>query len=367
MRRGCRGWNSVWRWVGVLWLMAWPWPTRADPIIIQAVGDVMLAGPWTPQLRKLGYRRVFDGVAAELALGHLNVANLESPIAEGGVEFVDKRFRFRAEPAVAGALRAAEFHLVNLANNHTMDFGERALAETLLNLRRAGVSWFGAGGDLAAARKPMIFNIATPGRPAGRRVAFLGYSSVLPADFFATPQRAGVAPARPDRMVEDVRLARRLADVVIVSLHWGAEAQSEVQAFQREWAHQLVDAGADVILGHHPHVLRGIERYRHGLIVYSLGNFAFASRSAIADVSVLVRLYLDGPVRWAELVPIDVLHARVGFQPQVLRGRAGLAVALRLHRLSEPLGTPVYQTREGRYFVNFSQPPAASAPQALGR
>lgn len=350
--------------------MAWVKSAGAEALVIQAVGDIMLAGPWVPQLRKLGYRHVFDGVASELAQGHLNVANLESPIAEGGKEFVDKQFRFRAEPAVAGALRSAEFHVVNLANNHTLDFGASALAETLLHLRRAGISWFGAGGDLSAARKPMIFNIATPTRPAGRRVAFLGYSSVQPADFFATPQRAGVAPAQPHFMVEDVQLARRLADVVVVSLHWGAEAQSEVQAFQREWAHRLIDAGADVILGHHPHVLRGIEHYRDGLIFYSLGNFAFASRSTLADISVLARIHWDGPTRWAELVPLDVRHARVGFQPQVLRGQAGLAVAKKLSQLSRPLGTTIYQTRDARYFVNFSKPSAAqsaSAPPALKR
>lgn len=98
-------------------------------------------------------------------------------------------------------------------------------------------------------------------------------------------------------MAADVAAARGKADYVIVSFHWGREASTTVQAYQRDTAHRAIDAGADVVIGHHPHVLQGVERYRRGIIFYSLGNFAFASTSTIADVFALVRLRLTGRQR----------------------------------------------------------------------
>jgi len=106
-------------------------PVQAEEIIINAVGDVMLAGRWAATIRKNGYDSPFQKVAAELKTGDITIANLESPIARDGSEFTEKKFRFRAEPAVAGALKRSGINLVTLANNHTMDFGEQALVETM--------------------------------------------------------------------------------------------------------------------------------------------------------------------------------------------------------------------------------------------
>jgi poly-gamma-glutamate capsule biosynthesis protein CapA/YwtB (metallophosphatase superfamily) len=136
-----------------------PLCAQSEEIVVSAVGDIMLAGRWAPLLKKKGYDHPFGGVTAALADSDINLANLESPIANGGREYTSKKFRFRAEPEVAKAIRKAGFNLVTLANNHSMDFGGGALAETMANLEAAGIAWIGAGENLAEARRMAIFTV----------------------------------------------------------------------------------------------------------------------------------------------------------------------------------------------------------------
>jgi len=317
-----------------------------EEIVVQAVGDIMLAGRWTPQLRQNGYEAPFRHITAELARGDINLANLEAPIATGGTEFSGKKFRFRAEPAVAPALRAAGINLVTLANNHSMDFGGSALAETCGHLDKAGIARIGAGADVSAARQAVIMTVK------GKKIAFLGYSLTQPVEFFAGVQRPGTAPGYEKFVAADIAKVRPLADYVIVSFHWGTEGSGTVRAYQRTAARKAIDAGADVIIGHHPHVLQGIERYGRGIIFYSLGNFTFASKSKTAETGLMVRLRLTDGRREAELLPLDVLHRRVGFQPAVLSGPpADKAVAV-LSRLSRTMNTEILK-RDQRHVIPF--------------
>ena len=330
-----------------LTLICTPISLHAGEIIINAVGDIMLAGRWASILKAKGYEYPFAAVKAELADGDINIANMESPIATGGREFTGKQFRFRAEPAVAKAVRSAGFNLVTLANNHSMDFGGEALAETLQHLKSAGIAWIGAGENLDEARKMALYTIK------GKKVAFLGYSLTQPIEFFAGQNRPGTTPGYEKIVTTDVASARRQADYVIVSFHWGKEASTTVQDYQRKAAHNAIDAGADVIIGHHPHVLQGIERYKQGLIFYSLGNFTFASKSTTADVSALIRLRLDDKQRIAEILPLDVLHRRVGFQPRLLSGTRAGSVIEKLNLMSRPFKTAI-QNKDGKFTISFS-------------
>lgn len=327
-------------------LLCQPFQLCAEEILINAVGDIMLAGRWISVLRQKGYDYPFNGVRKELLSGDINLANLESPIAKGGAEFSEKKFRFRAEPPVAKAISNAGFNLVTLANNHSMDFGGEALTETLHHLNDNGIAWIGAGGNLSEARKMALYTIK------GKKIAFLGYSLTQPIEFFAGKDRPGTTPGYEKLMTADITSARSQADYVIVSFHWGKEATGTVQAYQRAAAHQAIEAGADVIIGHHPHVLQGIERYRSGIIFYSLGNFTFASKSTTADVSAIVRLKLTDERREAEILPLDVLYRRVGFQPQLLTGARGGAVIEKLTNLSVPFKTDI-QSKDGKYLIPF--------------
>lgn len=327
-------------------LFSQPANLHAEEIIINAVGDIMLAGRWAPLLRQKGYDHPFNGIRKELVAGDINLANLESPIARGGQEYSGKKYRFRAAPQAAHAIRAAGFNLVTLANNHSMDFGAEALAETLHHLSDNGIAWIGAGESLSEARKMALYTIK------GKKIAFLGYSLTQPVEFFAGRERPGTAPGYEKMVTDDITSARRQADYVVVSFHWGKEASSRVETYQRTTAHRAIDAGADVIIGHHPHLLQGIERYRNGIIFYSLGNFVFASRSPVAEVSAMIRLKFSDGRRKAEILPLDVLHRRVGFQPQLLTGERGAAVIETLNNLSKPFKTEI-QTRDGTYSLAF--------------
>jgi poly-gamma-glutamate synthesis protein (capsule biosynthesis protein) len=323
-----------------------PIPLQAEEIIINAVGDIMLAGRWAATIRKSGYDFPFRGVAAELKKGDITIANLETPIARSGVEFTEKKFRFRGEPAIAPALKASGINLVTIANNHSMDFGGEALIETLQHLGDNGIGWVGAGKNLDEARKALHCTIK------GKKFAFLGYSLTQPTEFFAGRNRPGTAPGFEKNVVEDITKARKDADHVIVSFHWGTEGKTAVQDYQRVIAHRAIDAGADVIIGHHPHVLRGVERYKNGIVFYSLGNFTFAGKSRTADASAIVQLRFNDGKREAELLPLDILYRRVGFQPQLLSGDRAADIIERLNWLSRPYKTEILN-RDNRYVVNF--------------
>jgi poly-gamma-glutamate synthesis protein (capsule biosynthesis protein) len=171
-------------------------------------------------------------------------------------------------------------------------------------------------------------------------------------EFFAGRNRPGTAPGIEKIFIEDISSARKQADYVIVSFHWGTEGKHAIQPYQRTTARKAIDAGADVIIGHHPHVLRGIERYKTGIVFYSLGNFTFASKSRTADAGLLVRLRFSEGKREAELLPLDILHRRVGFQPRPVSGKEAARIIERLNVLSDPQKTLI-EDHDGHYVVTF--------------
>jgi poly-gamma-glutamate capsule biosynthesis protein CapA/YwtB (metallophosphatase superfamily) len=258
------------------------------PTIIHAVGDV------AP--RRADPRSIFAGVRDGLAQCDLLFGQLECPLSRLGSPAPNAKLAMRSDPAVAAALRAEGFGIVSVAGNHALDYGAEALIDTLAHVRAAGVLPCGAGRDMAEARAPAL---ATAG---GRTVACLAYSSILPTGYAAEGHRPGCAPMRahtlfeqvePDQpgtaprvltfaertdldvLLADVTAARAEADVVLLSFHWGVHFTRAVIAdYQREVAHAAIAAGADAILGHHPHVLKGVEIHRGKPIVYSMGNFA---------------------------------------------------------------------------------------------
>ncbi|ABB33734.1 Capsule synthesis protein, CapA [Geobacter metallireducens RCH3] len=307
----------------------------ADGIVITCVGDIMLAGSATPTLSRSGYDYPFAKTAQELRRGDIAMGNLEAPLTERGTEYRDKTYRFRTNPIAAAALKRAGFSVLTLANNHMMDYGNEGLQDTLATLSRHGIAHTGAGASLAEARREAVVSVR------GKRIAFLAYSLTFPSEFYAGPNRPGTAPGYAPHVREDIRRAKAEADYVVVSFHWGAERAEFPKQYQTETARLAIDAGADAIIGHHPHVLQGIEFYRGKPILYSLGNFAFGSRSTAADRSVMARLTLSDEETSVELVPLNVLHRETRYQPGILAGRKGAEVIERLNRLSQPFGTVI--------------------------
>jgi poly-gamma-glutamate capsule biosynthesis protein CapA/YwtB (metallophosphatase superfamily) len=323
-------------------------PATAEEIVLSAVGDIMLAGRGTTTYTRLGYDYPFAATQQHLSSGDLAIGNLEAPLTDRGSEFRDKRFRFRTDPAAVTALKQAGFAVLTLANNHMMDFGSVGLQDTTDHLDRHGILHAGAGETLAAARHAATVTIK------GKRLAFLAYSLTFPPEFYATEHRPGTAPAYLSLFREDIANARQSADYVIVSFHWGTERAERPHLYQITAAHRAIDAGADVVLGHHPHVLQGIERYKNGVIFYSLGNFAFGSMSPSAKQSVIARITLDDGVTGVELLPLNVLNSTVRFQPRVMDAASGQAVIDHLNRISTHLGTTITSS-DGRHLIDMEE------------
>lgn len=313
-------------------------------VVLAAVGDIMLAGSAAPVLKRHGLSHPFNATRSILKRSHIAIGNLEAPISSRGDEFRDKRFRFRAPPGTARALKDAGFSVLSLANNHMMDFGTTGLNDTLAELRQQAILPSGAGMNLDEARQPAIVTVS------GKSIAFLSYSLTYPAEFFATRQQSGTAPGYKPLVRSDILRARQLADHVVVSFHWGKELDAKPSPYQTRAAREAIDAGADLVLGHHPHVLQGIERYKGGLICYSLGNYAFGSRSRHADRSIIALISFDGGVKNMEIVPLNVLNRDTGYQPKPLQGAAGQKVVDYLASISEGMGTR-FTREEGRFMV----------------
>lgn len=260
----------------------------------------------------------FAATTATLHGAELVFGQLETSFAEGGTRLPQARHAVLYKPAGAGALARAGFDVISMAGNHCMDWGSEAFFATRKNLEDAGITVVGAGRDIAAARRPVIRTLAD-----GSRVALLAYSSILPEAYWADERRPGCAPMRAHTLYEqvehdqpgtparvhtfahredldalqaDIRAARAVADVVLVSLHWGIHfVRATIADYQREVARAAVAAGADAILGHHAHILKGMELIDGRPVFYSLGNFAcdlrmtpeHAARKSFREIQVL--------------------------------------------------------------------------------
>lgn len=239
---------------------------------LTAVGDVMLDREVKLAAFEHGWPYLFAQVADHLTKADLAFANLESPIGSRG-RFLNM---FQAPPEAIESLVYAGFDVVSLANNHSLDYDNEGLFETIEILKEHGIRQVGAGKNILEARSPVIINIDNE-----VRVGFLAYTETWfcytrePHNWAATDLLPGVAPAEPGMVIEDVARLQTEADVIVVSFHWGIEYESLPNATQQMLAYAAIDAGADIILGHHPHVLQGIEFYNKGVIAYSLGNFVF--------------------------------------------------------------------------------------------
>lgn len=228
-----------------------------------------------------------------------------------------KQFNFKMNPDLVQVFPKGGISLVTLANNHVYDYGAEGLRDTLAYLDSAGVEHVGAGMTLAEARRPVIRDIK------GRKFAFLGYGNYSPA----TEKSSGTAYRYPEHVAEDIRLAKRAgADIVIVNFHWGLERATEPTDRDRALAHLAIDSGADVIVGHHPHVLQSIEIYRGKVIAYSLGNFVFGgNRRAGKDSALLEILVAPSGDIDHRLVPIRIDTAETRYQPYLLEPSTRLA------------------------------------------
>lgn len=241
---------------------------------IAFVGDILLARGVEKKIEKFGTNYPFANVKNILSSADIAVGNLENPITNE-CEKIDKKYAFQAKPKYTKILRSSGLDILSLANNHSLDCGEKGLMETFKNLQNENLAWIGAGKSINETEALKII------KKKGIKFAFLGFTTISPY-----PNRKdfnNVSFATPKKVKRLVQLAQKKSDVVIVSFHWGTEYHTSPNLQQKELARIAINAGADAILGHHPHVLQEINlinktsRNRKAIIAYSLGNFVFDS------------------------------------------------------------------------------------------
>lgn len=233
------------------------------------VGDIMLSRDVTRQINQ--HRDAvfpFRYIASTTRSADFTFGNLESSISNKG-ENQGSIYSFRANPSVIEGLLYAGFDTLSLANNHSFDWGREALADTVARLSNSGISVVGAGRNEEEANAPRIVNVKDA------KIALIAFTNLYPKSFEAERIHAGVSKFNEAEIVQKIKTLHNSADIVVVSMHWGDEYELHANELQKKLGKEFIDAGADIVVGHHPHVVQELEKYKNGWIAYSLGNFIF--------------------------------------------------------------------------------------------
>ena len=233
---------------------------------LNAVGDIMLGGKVGQKISQKGTDYLFDNVRAILSQADFTIGNLECPLSDTGEPFIQKDFVLRASPNCAKSLKKAGLNIACLANNHILDYGPLALSDTISALKEAGISYVGAEKNLKEACKPLTYEIKD------LKIAFLAFTYASTAK----RNKPGCCPCDLKFIQKQIKFIRPDVNLVIVSIHHGVEYVDYPNRYIISLFRGAVDAGANLVLGHHPHVVQGLETYKDSLIVYSLGNFVSA-------------------------------------------------------------------------------------------
>lgn len=331
---------------------------NSDELVMLLVGDVFV--------RRDDPQSVFQHVKQVMCKADFMIGNLEGSVADGGSAQMKSAGTqpWKSDARQISAVETAGFHAMTVANNHMMDFGSEALLETLANLDRIGVKHTGGGRNFAEAHAPAVVE------RGGCKVALLGYTSVYmedwaagantpglavmrahtayqpPARFFEAPGsppiiHSWVAAEHKEQLIADVAAARKVADIVVCTFHWGVSAGfKKLTEYQVELGRHAVDAGADLVFGHHPHVMQGVEVYKGKAIFYSLGNFTFARHDPNKGhelETLMIRCKIaDKKIRAVEYLPVC---SDENIDPHVLDLTAGSKVVEIIAQRSEQFAT----------------------------
>lgn len=261
------------------------------PVVLGFAGDVNLDESNPPATK---YDLAGKGIAGllsedlleEMKSADIMMLNNEFSYSTRGSKTPDKSYTFRADPSRVSILADMGVDIVSLANNHALDYGRDALLDTFRTLDDAGIDYVGAGENLDRAKEPVYFKVG------GKKIAFVAASRVVfSGSWYATDSQSGmVGTYDPTLILESIKEAKVNSDYVVIFVHWGVEREDHPVDYQRSLAKQYIDAGADAVVGCHPHVMEGFEYYKGKPIAYSLGNYIFTSR---ANKSGFLKLTID--------------------------------------------------------------------------
>ncbi|HEY9836665.1 MAG TPA: CapA family protein [Vampirovibrionales bacterium] len=302
-----------------------------DPAVtLMMSGDVTL-GHGFEDLIGSDYTWAFDQMP-EYREADMAMVNLEGTLTTAETK-LEKTFNFKAEPEAVKVLTSGGVDIVNLANNHAMDYQGPGLQETLKTLEKAGIHAIGSGMEMTEARRPKIIDVK------GQRIAYFGYYT---ADYHAAGEGIpGTNHGMEQRIAEDIQAVRDEVDWIVVNFHWGVELANYPEIWQSELAYFTIDQGADVIVGHHPHVLQGAEIYKGRPIAYSLGNFIFGGNARSDYDTAVLKVSLREQQMKVEFLPVEVRK----YQPKVVSGERGDRILEHIDLISgvfeEPMTSPM--------------------------
>lgn len=305
----------------------------SEPVVLLFGGDLVLSNHVEPLIQE-DASQFFENWN-KIGPFDLFMVNLEHPITTAESK-VKKQFNFKLHPRHTSVLTSAGISIVNAANNHVADYGAEGILQTMEHLSDAGIRYVGIGKTVVEARKPAIIETR------GLTIAFLGYYGVGEARY--EYDGAAVAPRKAKFILEDVRGLKGKVDFIVVNFHWGTELADRPEQSQIDLARRVIDAGADLIIGHHPHVLQGIEQYKGKTIAYSLGNFIFGGNSRHTYETAVLRVKLSPLGAVGEIVPVSVNQWR----PEPAVGGAKAKVLAMVEERSKLIGV-LSETYQGAH------------------
>ncbi|HOQ17129.1 MAG TPA: CapA family protein [Defluviitaleaceae bacterium] len=320
-------------------------PEAEEPqkIVIAFMGDVMMDSYIGDYIRDRGVDYPWEDVASITQAADLAVINLETSVSTRGSTKKPEGYGFRSHPDSLQGLVNSGIDLVSLANNHSLDFGEEAFNDTLDYLDQYGIAYVGGGKNKNEAEQLKIIE------KNGIQLGFLAFTSVIPwSSWEATEDKAGTAVYKEEykeRLLQNIENASKECDILTIIPHWGVEYAQVPSEWQRELAHEMIDAGADIIVGHHPHVLQGIEFYKEKPIFYSVGNFIFLKNDDLCGRTGIFQLTLDKDgFKKGEFYPVNIQYCKANLLNKK-EGR-GKEIIDMLRELSASYGTIINEEGE---------------------
>ncbi|MBN2159080.1 MAG: CapA family protein [Spirochaetes bacterium] len=298
------------------------------------VGDILLANEAEEHIHAQGIDYPFKKIKNDLLRYDYVIGNMEAPITSRGLPYTDKAYTFRVHPSSARCLRDLKLDAVSLSNNHLMDYGKEGMEDTIAYLNHLNIRHAGGGKNVIDARRPVLL------RRGDVTICMLSYCDRPPNDYYASSVRPGIARLSLDDIKEDIAIWKQTYTIVIISLHWGIEQTHDPQPYQKALAREIINAGADAIIGHHPHWPQAIEMYRGRPVVYSLGNFINGFTNHIERDNIAVAFYYTGnSLERIKIIPVAGKNRAIKCQPYIQEGSEAKATLRLVQSLSKKYNT----------------------------
>lgn len=276
---------------------------------ISIVGDMLMDGSVRAQINKNGIEYPWEMVKDYFNTDDITIGNLETSVTMNGTQWPDKQFNFKADPKNLIAMREAGIDVVSLANNHSLDYGHDGFLDTLNHLDKSEIKRVGGGKNKKEAMEGTIIE------KNGVKVGVLAFTRVVPdVKWYATDKRPGIVGAyepHVEEVLKRVTEMKKEVDILVLSIHWGVELSTTPRKQEMDLAKKLIDSGVDIVMGHHPHVLQGIEIYKEKPIFYSLGNFVFGTKSEMTANTMIGQINLIGKdIDNIKIIPCTIVGGR---------------------------------------------------------